>query len=84
MIKDGVKYIILIFLVEIGFQGQDPTTDLRGTGMLGLRNILDYILFSKENALYVYEVSSNAETWYFFCASGINFTGKIIELIEVI
>jgi hypothetical protein len=51
--------------------------------MLGLRNLYDFILYSKENALYVYEVASHPETWYFFSASGINFTGKIIDLIEV-
>ena len=32
--------------------------------------------------MYVYSIASHANTWYFFCASGINFTGKIIELIE--
>ncbi len=70
-------------LVEIGFQGADPTTDLRGTGMLGLRNLYSFIIYSKENASEVYSVASNSSTWYFFCASGINFTGKLIELIEV-
>lgn len=68
--------------MDIGFQGKDPTTDLRGAGMLGLRNLYYFVSESQENSMEVYRVASDAQTWYFFCASGINFTGKIIELIE--
>ena len=67
--------------MEIGFQGNDPSTDLRGAGMLGLRN-LHYFVTQSPNSEIVYKVATNSETWYFFSASGINFTGKIIELIE--
>ncbi len=73
-------YINLI-LVEVGFQGPDPSTDLRGAGILGLRNLHFYVL-SCEESKYTYEVASNPDSWYFFCASGINFTGKVIEYIE--
>jgi hypothetical protein len=69
--------------VDIGFQGQDPVTDLRGTGMLGLRHLC-YFVHNSQNAEDVWSVALNQKTWYFFCASGINFTGKIINLIEVI
>ncbi len=68
--------------MEIGFQGKDPSTDLRGAGMLGLRHLYYYLSKAKENSMKVYKVASDGSTWYFFCASGINFTGKIIELIE--
>jgi hypothetical protein len=67
--------------VEIGFQGPDPSTDLRGAGMLGLRN-LHYFVTQSPNSEQVYKVATDRETWYFFSASGINFTGKIIDLIE--
>jgi hypothetical protein len=67
--------------VEIGFQGPDPSTDLRGAGMLGLRNLFYYVLHS-ENSKFTWQVASDAKTWYFFAASGINFTGKIIDLLE--
>ena len=67
--------------MEIGFQGPDPSTDLRGAGMLGLRN-LHYFVTQSPNSEQVYKVATDRETWYFFSASGINFTGKIIDLIE--
>jgi hypothetical protein len=67
--------------VEIGFQGPDPSTDLRGAGVLGLRNLYHYVLKS-ENSQFTWKIASDAKTWYFFSASGINFTGKIIDLIE--
>ena len=69
--------------MEIGFQGQDPITDLRGTGLLGLRHLHHFVLYSNLSEK-VYNTAMNNQTWYFFCASGINFTGKIIKLIEVI
>jgi hypothetical protein len=50
--------------------------------MLGLRNLYYFLSESRENSLEVYRVASDSKTWYFFCASGINVTGKIIELIE--
>jgi hypothetical protein len=67
--------------VELGFQGQDPTTDLRGSGLLGLRNLYSYVTQSK-NSIHTFEIASSARHWYFFSASGINFTGKVIQLIE--
>jgi hypothetical protein len=50
--------------------------------MLGLRNLLFYITECEINSSYVYKIASDTKTWYFFCASGINFTGHIIRLIE--
>ncbi len=67
--------------MEVGFQGPDPSTDLRGAGMLGLRNLHFYVTKCQES-VETYKVASNPETWYFFCASGINFTGKVIAKIE--
>ena len=50
--------------------------------MLGLRNLLHYITECNSNASFVYKIASDNTSWYFFCASGINFTGQIIKLIE--
>jgi hypothetical protein len=50
--------------------------------MLGLRNLLFYITECEIRSSYVYKIASHSSTWYFFCASGINFTGQIIKLIE--
>jgi hypothetical protein len=75
-------FILHQLLVDIGFQGPDPSTDFRGAGVLGLRNLFNYVKNS-ENSKQVINVALDTKTWYFFCASGINFSGKIIELIEV-
>jgi hypothetical protein len=50
--------------------------------MLGLRNLHHYLTECPKDSMSVYQVASDSKTWYFFCASGINFTGKIIELFE--
>jgi hypothetical protein len=49
--------------------------------MLGLRNLFYYVVHS-ENSRFTWQVASDSKSWYFFAASGINFTGKIIDLIE--
>jgi hypothetical protein len=67
--------------VQVGFQGPDPSTDLRGAGMLGLRNLHFYVTRC-DDSVETYRVASSPESWYFFCASGINFTGKVIDYIE--
>ena len=84
-IKNGVrnKYIILIFfvLVKIGFQGKDPLTDFRGSGLLGLKHLWQFSVYDlrSEN---VFKVATEEKTWYFFAATGINITGKVIQFIE--
>ena len=84
-IKNGVrnKYIILIFfiLVKIGFQGKNPLTDFRGSGLLGLIHLWKFSL-SDNRANEVFKIASGKETWYFYAATGINFTGKVIQFIE--
>jgi hypothetical protein len=50
--------------------------------MLGLRNLIHFITERVANSSYVYKIASDKTSWYFFCASGINFTGQIIKLIE--
>lgn len=67
--------------MNVGFQGKDPLTDFRGTGLLGLKHLS---LFSNADlrANLIYKVASNQQTWYFYCATSINITGKVIEYIE--
>jgi hypothetical protein len=50
---------------------------------LGLKHLHTFVIHNYDISKYVYEIASHQQTWYFFCASGINFTGKIIHLIEV-
>ena len=84
-IKNGVsnKYINLIFfiLVQIGFQGKDPLTDFRGSGLLGLKHLWQFSVYDlrSEN---VFKVATEEKTWYFYAATAINITGKVIQFIE--
>lgn len=60
--------------IDIGFQGADPVTDLRGSGLLGLTQLYSFIVRNKTEAQPLFECSVNQSTWYFFCACGINIT----------
>ena len=36
--------------VQVGFQGNDPSTDVRGTGMLGVLNLLYFVTHYTQTA----------------------------------
>ena len=65
----------------MGFQGSDPSTDFRGTGVLGLKNLNHFSLIDLR-ASYTFSVATAIDTWYFYAATGINITGKVIDFIE--
>ena len=49
--------------IDIGFQGKDPATDFRGSGLLGLKQLLKLCTHtsSKEKALSMYQASTVKE-----------------------
>ena len=59
---------------DIGFQGNDPATDLRGTGMLSLLSILYLIREQKSLAQKLYVLSQNDVQNFPFCIFLINIT----------
>lgn len=63
--------------IDIGFQGADPATDLRGAGLLGLKQLHHFIMSHKSKAKPMHQNSINQQTWYFFCVTGINITQKL-------
>ena len=70
--------------VDIGFQGKDPGTDFRGAGTLGLQQLLaitDQNYDNRKEVMKMYKDSMNAKNWYFFCATGLNITQKILMLV---
>lgn len=71
----------IINIVNIGFQGKDPLTDFRGSGLLGLKHLWQFNMMDPR-AENVFNVATNQKTWYFFAATGINISGKVIEFIE--
>ena len=70
---------------ELGFQGQDPATDFRGYGMLGLDNLL-YFATSKYSS--VMRGAVNGPRWpedpfgLPVAITGINLTAKLLTLLR--
>ena len=69
--------------MQIGFQGEDPSTDFRGSGFLGLKHLVYFVENGKEEAENVLNTALSQKRWYFFAAAGINITGKLINFVEV-
>ena len=70
--------------IDIGFQGMDPATDFRGSGLLGLKQLhkLCTRASSKEKALNMYQASVVKEQWFFFAVTGINITQKLLNSLN--
>ena len=66
---------------EIGFQGQDPSTDFRGMGLLGL---IQLVYFSSKGegktARGVLLEANHPRRYYPFAATGINFSAFVVEM----
>jgi len=69
---------------SIGFQGEDPSTDLRGCGMLGLLTTLNFISNPTTTALAidVYRLSEDEVQNFPFCVMGINITRITLQIFR--
>ena len=69
---------------EIGFQGVDPSTDLRGVGMLGLLCLLNWFVDegSRLLALRTYQLSLDADQNFPFCVMSINVTRMCLQQLK--
>lgn len=68
--------------IEIGFQCDDPTTDFRGTGQLGLLNLHYFVKQDPQNAIKLLDEANLTEQHYFFACAGINITHKLMFMIS--
>ncbi|RWS12830.1 ELMO domain-containing protein 2-like protein [Dinothrombium tinctorium] len=59
---------------EIGFQGEDPKTDFRGMGLLGLENLLYFAKTYPSSARQILLHSNHPSHGYPFAITGINIT----------
>ena len=73
----------MFYSVNIGFQGEDPATDFRGSGILGLLNLHSFVNNFKAEAKEVYENSLQIDSQYFFASAGLYISLKICEWIKV-
>ena len=67
--------------MKLGFQGKDPLTDFRGSGLLGLKHLWQFSIHDLR-ANQVFKIATDDKTWYFYAATGINISGKVIQFIE--
>ncbi|GFO30650.1 Elmo domain-containing protein 3-like [Plakobranchus ocellatus] len=69
---------------EIGFQGKDPATDLRGAGMLALLHLLYFLRdpSTKDLARDVYKLSLHPTQNFPFCVMGINLSRICIQVLR--
>lgn len=66
---------------DIGFQGDDPRTDFRGMGLLGLDNLVFFASEHTEVARHVLSHSQHPEYGYSFAIVGINLTSLLYHLL---
>ncbi|EEZ97357.1 ELMO domain-containing protein 2 [Tribolium castaneum] len=66
----------------IGFQGDDPKTDFRGMGLLGLENLLAFASDYQDAATYVLSHSHHPHYGYAFAIVGINLTSLAWTLLK--
>jgi len=68
--------------IDIGFQGEDPGTDFRGAGLLGLENLIYYVETYPEDAMKVYRDSCDPKHQYFFAAAGLYITLEMYHMMN--
>ncbi|XP_065335907.1 ELMO domain-containing protein 1 [Cloeon dipterum] len=67
---------------DIGFQGDDPKTDFRGMGMLGLENLLFFATDYNKAARQVLSHSHHPTYGYCFAIVGINLTSMAYHMLK--
>ncbi|XP_070621655.1 ELMO domain-containing protein 3 isoform X2 [Erythrolamprus reginae] len=69
---------------DLGFQGMDPGTDLRGTGLLGLMQALYFVMDSRilPVAQEIFKLSHHEVQNFPFCVMSINITRIVIQVLR--
>ena len=67
---------------DIGFQGDDPKTDFRGMGILGLENLVYFAQEYPSAATHVLSHSMHPRYGYAFAIVGINLTSMALRLLK--
>jgi hypothetical protein len=67
---------------DIGFQGDDPSTDFRGSGLLGLHDLNYFGKKYTSIARSVLEASKDKVAWYTYAIVGINLTALAVDLLK--
>uniref|UniRef100_A0A8C6YY12 ELMO domain containing 3 n=1 Tax=Nothoprocta perdicaria TaxID=30464 RepID=A0A8C6YY12_NOTPE len=69
---------------ELGFQGADPGTDLRGTGMLGLLQMLHFVTDPRTLPLArkIFKLSQHETQHFPFCVVSVNVTRIVVRALR--
>lgn len=67
---------------DIGFQGEDPKTDFRGMGMLGLQNLIFFGEHYPETARQTLSQSNHPKMGYSYAIVGINLTEMAYSMLK--
>ena len=67
---------------DVGFQGSDPATDLRGCGMLGLTQLLCLVTRSFTNAAAIHELSRDSTQEFPMAPLSINLTHTALKAVR--
>ena len=68
---------------DVGFQGSDPATDLRGCGMLGLTQLLCLVTRSFTNAAAIHELSRDSTQEFPMAPLSINLTHTALKAVRM-
>ncbi|KAL5259952.1 hypothetical protein ACHWQZ_G010163 [Mnemiopsis leidyi] len=66
---------------DIGFQGNDPATDFRGMGILGLQN-LHYLAKYKKTGSKLLAASNHPQYGFSLAITSINLTAVLMQMLE--
>lgn len=67
---------------DIGFQGADPATDLRGAGMFGLLQMLHFLRVRRALARRIYQLSRDERQRFPFALVSLNITGMVLQALR--
>lgn len=67
---------------DVGFQGRDPATDLRGTGVLSLFFMYLFIDRHKEDFVKMYMSSIDSESQFPYAISYVKITAAFVRLLK--
>lgn len=66
----------------IGFQGSNPSTDLRGAGILALVQLLCFLDKGKDIPVHIFQLSKHPESHFPFCAVSVNITALVLDFLR--
>lgn len=67
---------------RIGFQGTDPSTDLRGAGMLGLLQLLAFISHHQPLAVRIHALATDERQNFPLAVTSFQFTGVVLSVLR--